>query len=119
MIAMVIDSDEKKLMQTKAYLEKRNITAVTFRDPMAAVKYSCNNDVDVVYTEVLLPHITGVDVTNLLRKQNAAVRICFLTGTDQYLHIGKKYNIAGYYIKPLLEEGQNINLMDTSKAGYG
>ena len=119
MIAMVIDSDEKKLMQTKAYLEKRNITAVTFQDPMAAVKYSYNNDVDVVYTEVLLPHITGVDITNLLRKRNAGIQICFLTDTDQYLHIGKKYSIAGYYIKPFLEEGQNKNLIDTSKMSYG
>lgn len=119
MIAMVIDSDEKKLIQTKAYLEKRNITAVTFQDPMAAVQYSYNNDVDVVYTEVLLPHITGVDVINLLRKQNAVIRIFFLTDTDQYLHIGKKYSIAGYYIKPLLEDGQNKNLMDASKANYG
>ena len=39
MVIMIIDPDTKQLTHTKAYLEKNNVKAVAFRDPMEAVQY--------------------------------------------------------------------------------
>lgn len=118
MVIMIIDPDTKQLTHTKAYLEKNNVTTVAFRDPMEAVQYGYNHAVDAVYTEVVMPHITGRDVVNLLRKRNSDIRAYFLSDTDRYLEAGKACQIAGYYIKPLREDLQNANLL-TSPAVTG
>lgn len=61
MTVVVIVSSTKHLTQTKAYLEKNVATAVAFGDPMEAVRYRYTYEVEAVYTEVIMPHITGRD----------------------------------------------------------
>ena len=111
MIILIIDPDATYLMQTKACLEKAGDTAAVFCDPMEAVKYGYNHHVDAVYTEVIMPHITGRDVVNLLRKRHPHIRTYFLSDTSQYLEIGKQCQITGYYIKPLRGGLQHTNLL--------
>lgn len=108
MIVMVVDPDKEHLMKTKSYLVRDGTEVVTFCDAMEAVQYGYNHDVDAVFTEVVMPHISGQDVVNLLHKHNPAIRACFLTDTDKYLEAGRECKIFGYYLKPI---GDGLNLL--------
>lgn len=111
MIAIVVDPDAVQLMQTKTCLEQDGVTVVAFRDPMAAVQYGYNHEVDAVYTEVDMPHLTGQDVVRLLRKRHADIKTYFLTdGGTQYPELAKQAGLTGYYTKPLKEATRKTNI---------
>ena len=111
MLVLIIDPDITCLEKSEAVFRKRGIKAVTFHDAMAAVKYGYNHKVDIVYTEVIMPHISGCDVIKLLKQRHPAIESYFLTKNAEYLDIAKRYPIDGYYIKPFRKDFQNENLL--------
>lgn len=117
---IVIDNDQAALAETATFLQgiypKAEICP--FDDGMDAVQHSFNHPVDVVYTEVLMPHITGFDAARLVRKFRPGTAVCIVTSTAEYLDRAKKQGLSGYYLKPLIQDfEQTDNLLDNEKKG--
>lgn len=119
MIAIVVDPDAAQLIQTKDCLEKDGVTAVAFCDPMAAVQYGYNHEVDAVYTEVDMPRISGFDLVRLLRKRHMDIKTYFVTGGGtQYLELANQAGLTGYYTKPLKAETNGMDLLSAEGTEY-
>lgn len=55
---------------------------------------------DVVFMDIVLPGITGLQTAELLREKDPAVILLFLTNMAQYAIDGYQYSASDYFVKP-------------------
>lgn len=77
---------------------------IPFKDAMLSVQYGYNYPVDMIYTNVILHHITGLQVMKLLRKVHPALAVNFVANTDEYTEAAAALGADGYYLTPVSEE---------------
>lgn len=111
LLVLIIDQDTEHLKKTETVLKRNGMKVAVFQDAMAAVQYGYNHTVDVVYTEVAMPHISGCDVIKLLKQRHPAIKAYFLTQGAEYLAVAKQHRIDGYFVKPFRGDLQNENLL--------
>lgn len=112
---LVVDNKQNELNHTVKCLKfiYPNASLISFDDAMDAVRYGYNYHVDILYTEVIMHHITGFDVARLIRQKQPDVKVCFISNTEKYLNLSIKNKGKGYYLKPINTEtllyGNRIN----------
>ena len=73
-----------------------------FDDALAGLAYLQDNPVDVVFLDVHMPRLTGVQLAQLLPQPGP--RIVFTTAYDQYAVRSYELNAADYLLKPIAFE---------------
>lgn len=69
------------------------------------IEYISNNKVDVLLLDIeLKSNISGLEVANLIRKENKSIYIIFTTGHLEYGLIAYKYKTFDYLSKPITLE---------------
>ena len=63
-----------------------------------AMKELRNNPVDLLFLDIQMPELSGLEFANLLPKDT---RIVFTTAFDRYAIDGYKFDAAGYLLKPI------------------
>ena len=103
MTILIVDNDRAALFRTADALQSHYPGAeiIPLDDGMEAVQFALNHTVDAVYTEVLLPHITGFDVARLVRRFRPGAAVRIVSGSDAYLSRACSQGLDGYYLKPL------------------
>lgn len=103
---LIVDSDRMALETTVSVVKKscQDAEIVAMNDGMEAVQYGLNNNVDLVYTEILMTRISGFDVARLIQKFRPKAAIYLVSQTDKYLNIAIRQGLQGYYLKPLIEK---------------
>jgi two-component SAPR family response regulator len=74
---------------------------VGFTDPLLAVKYCVNNNIDILFTEVDMRGIDGFTLINLIRKYNSKMVINIVTQTNEYQQKANECNVSRYILKPV------------------
>ena len=72
-----------------------------FDDGMEAVQYGFNHQIDVVYSAVILPHLTGFDIARLLRRVHPDIKVYLLDNSTQYQKRAEKEGLSGFHCLPL------------------
>jgi len=75
-------------------------------EAIEAIKNKCP---DVVFLDIRMPRITGLDMIPMLDKDNMP-RIVFVTGYDEYAIEAFKVNAIDYLLKPVIIDRLNISL---------
>lgn len=60
--------------------------------------------VDLLFLEVHMKKIDGIQIAEFIRKHEIDVDIMFLSSSKQYIYEGYTYKAYAYYIKPIKEE---------------
>lgn len=113
---LVVDGDPAARAATVSVLQTIYPTAeiVDTGDGMEAVQISLNTPVDAVYTEVLMPRISGFDVARLVQKFRPEAAAYVVSGTDKFFD--RAQGLSGYYLKPLTrDEFQRGDLLAQGK----
>ncbi|NER15365.1 response regulator [Leptobacterium flavescens] len=69
----------------------------TFADPLVAFEYLKNNPIDVIFLDVHLPKISGIDFLEILPEKH---QIILTTAFSDYALQGYELNIVDYLLKP-------------------
>ena len=103
---LVVDSDPAARDATVACLREAYPGAelVATGDGMEAVQYSLRAPVDAVYTEVLMPRISGFDVARLVRKFRPGAAAYLVSAAEDYVDGARARGLSGYFLKPLTRE---------------
>lgn len=72
-----------------------------FENPLAAANFVNNNHVDIVFTDIQMPGLTGIEFTKSMLKGPV---IIFTTAYDNYAIEGFKLDAADYLLKPFTYE---------------
>lgn len=65
-------------------------------------------DIDLIFLDIRMAHIDGLQAASAIRKMDTNVNIIFLTSMAQYALEGYKYNATNFIIKPI----QYVRLKD-------
>ncbi len=79
---LVIDDNEEILTSLKRFLSKKNYNVVSASNGLDALKLleAATDDFDLVITDLVMPNISGVAITAIIKKQNPAIPVIAITG---------------------------------------
>jgi CheY-like chemotaxis protein len=77
---LMVDDDEEFLFASQSYLKRKECNIMTMSNPIEAIEYLKENDIDVLFIDYFMPQMTGEDVINELRKLNKDFVIVLQTG---------------------------------------
>ena len=104
MYKLVIIDDEEKIVEGIAYLfpwEQIGYEVTCFSEPLEALDYIENNEIDVLLTDIQMPHIDGIELSKkLFGKQ---IKIVFMSSHQnyEYFRYAIQYQVEDYLLKPI------------------
>ncbi len=132
---LIVDDDPVNRMVVKAHLRKHHFDSIEAIDGNDALRIiSENDDIDLIILDVMMPHMTGYEVCDALRKNYSLheLPVIFLTANHQPGEVMKAFSTGSgdFITKPisgkmliekikthlsLLEESRKINqILDTN-----
>ena len=85
-----------------------------------------SNDTDIIFLDIIMPLLNGMDTARELRQKNKAVRIIFLTTSPEFALESNEVKAQGYILKPVINiyfhdiefaEAQNKKVIFHLKSG--
>jgi len=79
---LIIDDNEEILVSLKSFLSKKNYHVVSASNGLDALKLIevAAGNFDLVITDLVMPNISGVAVTAIIKKQNPKMPVIAITG---------------------------------------
>jgi len=100
MTCVLIDDEPKALEILTRYVERIPSLelAGAFRDPVSALEFMAGHAVDLVFLDVSMPDLTGIQLLNALRTRPLVV---FTTAYSEYAVRSYEYDAVDYLLKPV------------------
>lgn len=97
---IVIDDEPFALDLIKGYVEKTPFLEYTngFTNPLRALQFLQDNNVDLVFLDINMPELTGLQLLNSL---NNPPSIIFTTAYSEFAAESYDYNTVDYLLKPI------------------
>ncbi len=101
--AIAIDDEPLALRLVGEYIRKTPYLelAGSFDNPLDAIDFLTNNEVDLVFVDIQMPDLTGIEFARTLE---AGHKIIFTTAYEKYALEGFKLNAVDYLLKPFSYE---------------
>ncbi|CAM4175070.1 response regulator [Saccharibacillus endophyticus] len=103
MKALLIDDEKLAVMHMEKLLrelpEFEEITAYT--DPSAAIEAARQSRPDVIFLDIVMPDLNGMQAAELLQQASPDSDIVFVTGYDRYAIEAFELNALDYVLKPV------------------
>lgn len=100
----VVDDESSSIELLTATLEEllraEKPDIISFMHPARALEYLLSHAVDVVFLDIEMPVISGVDIAERLVEQGNAPEVIFVTAYPQYSLDAWKLDAADYILKP-------------------
>ena len=104
---LVVDDDIRNIFALTSFLERHKMQVVYAEGGEEAMQMlQANADVDVVLMDVMMPGMTGFDLTRRLLSQNATINVLFTSGqmpADQQLEdlgVNKSFDLLHKPFRP-------------------
>ncbi|GAA4381916.1 LytTR family DNA-binding domain-containing protein [Hymenobacter koreensis] len=97
---LLLDDDPLVLDLLQAYVAMTDILDVkaVFTDPLEAHSYLLENEVQVLFSDVTMPHLSGLDLVRSLRQPPLVV---LMTAHPQYAMEGFNLDVIDFLLKPI------------------
>jgi DNA-binding LytR/AlgR family response regulator len=106
MINCIIIDDQEEAIEIMCdhVKNKQGLNLVkTFTNPLEAMPFVENNKIDLVFIDVQMPHLNGVDFIESLRAKKGTniPKFIFTTGFSKYALSGFEQGVSDYLLKPI------------------
>ncbi len=97
---IIIDDEQHCIDWLQSLIEKTSVMQInaTYIDPTDALHYLSSNPVDVVFTDIQMPEVSGID---LLRTFHTKMQFVVSSAFPQYAVEGFTYDVLDYLLKPI------------------
>jgi DNA-binding LytR/AlgR family response regulator len=97
---LLLDDDPLVLDLLQAYVAMTDVLDVkaVFTDPLEAHHYLLTNDVQVLFSDVTMPHLSGLDLVRSLQRPPLVV---LMTSYPQYAMEGFNLDVIDFLLKPI------------------
>ena len=98
-----IDDEPLALKLISRYVEKTQFLELvsSFENPLDAMEFLNNNPVDLIFLDIQMPDLTGIEFTRILENKP---KIIFTTAYEKYALEGFKLDAVDYLLKPFSYE---------------
>ena len=100
---MIIDDNEEILTSLKNFLSKKDYDVMSASNGLDALKLieAATDDFDLVVTDLVMPNISGVAITAIIKKQNPKMPVIAITGYgEQPEALAREVNADAVMEKP-------------------
>jgi DNA-binding LytR/AlgR family response regulator len=100
---IAIDDEPLALQLVAGYIEKTpglNLMG-KFDNPLDAFDYMVNSQVDLIFVDIQMPDLTGIEFTRAISK---GPKVIFTTAFEKYALEGFKLDVVDYLLKPFSYE---------------
>ena len=107
MYRLLVADDEKKLLTGLCdfypWKDLGYKIVVRAENGRQALDYIARNPVDVVFTDISMPVMTGVELAEILYREYPQIKVVFLSGFSdfQYARQALRYGVEDYILKPV------------------
>ncbi len=103
MKAIAIDDEVLALKVIANFCEKLDFITLekTFHKPNEALRYLAENDIDLLFLDINMPALTGIELYKSLKKNTLVI---FTTAFSEYAVEGFNLNAVDYLLKPFTFE---------------
>jgi two-component system response regulator LytT len=100
---IAIDDEPLALQLVTGYIEKTPGLKLLgkFDNPLDAAEFLADNSVDLIFVDIQMPDLSGIEFTRLLEK---GPKVIFTTAFEKYALEGYKLEIVDYLLKPFSYE---------------
>lgn len=97
---LLLDDDPLVLELLQAYIGMTDVLEVkaVFTDPLEAHSYLTSHDVQVLFSDVTMPHLSGLDLVRALRQPPLVV---LMTSFPQYAMEAFNLDVIDFLLKPI------------------
>lgn len=97
---LLLDDDQLVLELLRAYASMTNVLEVkaAFTDPLEAHRYLLEHPVQVLFSDVTMPHLSGIDLVKSLHHPPLVV---LMTAHPQYAMEGFNLDVIDFLLKPI------------------
>lgn len=97
---IIIDDEQLGIDVLKNYIQRYSQFELlgTFTDPIKALSFLKEHQVDLVFTDIGMPHISGTDLVKLVKSQN---KFILVTSYSEYAIESFDLDIVDYLLKPV------------------
>jgi DNA-binding LytR/AlgR family response regulator len=101
--AVAIDDEPLALQLVTGYIKKTPglKLAGKFDNPLDAAEFMSQNKVDLVFVDIQMPDLSGIEFTRLMEK---GPKVVFTTAFEKYALEGYKLDVVDYLLKPFSYE---------------
>ncbi|MFC4403423.1 response regulator [Gracilibacillus xinjiangensis] len=102
--AILIDDERLALNRLKKILENDEFLVEiigTFQQSMDAIEYVKETPPDIVFLDIHMPGVNGLEIANKIQEHNANIQIVFVTGYDRYAIEAFELFALDYILKPI------------------
>jgi len=82
-LAVSIDDNEQNLMLLEAFADQLDLKVTNFSDSKEAFEFITSNDVDIIFTDYMMPKLNGIDLISNFRKTNKSTPIIMITAAGE------------------------------------
>ena len=99
---IIVDNSEELLEKLKGILKELEEVELcgSFGEAVAVMRYAENNPVDLVFSDVVMPDISGITLTAKLYKLPKPPEVVLLSGIPGFSLEAWKIRAFGFIIKP-------------------
>ncbi len=99
MTCIIIDDEPNAIDILKRYAERANLELLTtFRNPLKAMEWMQQNNVDLAFLDINMPEIKG---TELISAVTSSPLVIFTTAYSEYAVTSYELNAVDYLVKPV------------------
>ncbi|WP_394524621.1 LytR/AlgR family response regulator transcription factor [Lacrimispora sp. JR3] len=118
--AVVVDNSEELLVKLTCILKeiKEIELCGSFREAVTAMQYIKENQINLVFSDVVMPDISGITLAAKLYELPEPPEVVLLSGIPGFSLEAWKIRAYGFIIKPYTK-AQIIKMVDRYKKEYG
>ena len=103
----ICDDDRQCLEEARALIEKwaaeydKEIIVSPFEDGDALLEHQKEEPFDVLFLDIMMPFLNGMDVAHEIRRDDEVTKIVFLTSSPEFAVESYDVRASGYLLKPV------------------
>jgi DNA-binding LytR/AlgR family response regulator len=112
---IIVDDDTASLKITEVLVKKTPLLELiaSFNDPFKAANYLTQNEVDLIFLDIEMPGITGLELAGSLKAQPA---IIVISSKKEYAIDAFDLNVVDYLVKPIMDYARFLKAVMKVKA---
>lgn len=99
-LSVIVDDESAAIKVLESYVKRLSFVenVASFSNPVEALTFVNENEIDMVFLDINMPHLTGFSFMDMLKGDT---KIVLTTAYSEYAIDGYKYDVVDYLTKPI------------------
>ena len=102
--AQIYIDTAKKMLEEWSEIRNIQVSIGCFNNGDSLLKALTKDSYDIIFLDIIMPMLTGLDVANEIRKSDSSIKIVFVSSSSDFGVKSYEVHASNYLLKPLEKE---------------